>query len=68
MRKIMAKRYSVKKLFLIMSSMGILGASQFTLAGGFQLWEQDGASIGNYHAGRAASAEDASTAYYNPAG
>jgi long-chain fatty acid transport protein len=38
------------------------------LASAFQLWEQDGASVGNYHAGYAAEANDASTAFYNPAG
>ncbi len=37
-------------------------------ASGFQIWEQDGASIGQYHAGYAAEAKDASTAFYNPAG
>ncbi len=39
-----------------------------TWASAFQLWEQDGASVGNFHAGYAAIAEDASTAFYNPAG
>ena len=39
-----------------------------TLASSFQIWEQDGASVGNYHAGYAALAQDASTAFYNPAG
>lgn len=37
-------------------------------ASGFMLWEQDAASLGNYHAGTAAIADDASTAWYNPAG
>lgn len=37
-------------------------------AASFQIWEQDGASVGNYHAGYAALANDASTAFYNPAG
>lgn len=51
-----------------MSAAGIFSVSPFAHAGAFQLWEQDGASIGNYHAGRAAIAEDASTSFYNPAG
>lgn len=46
----------------------VYSLSSTTLASGFQLWEQDGASIGLYHAGYAAWANDASTAYYNPAG
>lgn len=37
-------------------------------ASSFQIWEQDGASVGNYHAGYAALANDASTSFYNPAG
>jgi len=64
----MAKRFTLKRLSLIMTSAGVLGLTQPVMASGFQLWEQDGASIGNYHAGIAASAEDASTAFYNPAG
>ena len=64
----MKKLISFKKVFLLMSVAGMIGVSEKTLAGAFQLWEQDGGSVGNYHAGRAAVAEDASTAYYNPAG
>lgn len=64
----MTKRYYFQRLFLLMSTAGLLAISTQTLAGAFQLWEQDGASVGNYHAGRAAEAPDASTAYYNPAG
>src|SRR5688572_13402266 len=53
--------------FLLASN--ILGLfSSVAFASGFQLWEQDAASIGNYHAGIAAEAADASTAFYNPAG
>lgn len=64
----MAKRFTVRKLSRVMIGAGILAASQLTYAAAFQLWEQDGASVGNYHAGIAAIAEDASTGYYNPAG
>jgi long-chain fatty acid transport protein len=61
----MKKQQVIKKLALIMAVMGVMSNS---LAAGFQLWEQEGASIGNYHAGRAAIADDASTNFYNPAG
>jgi len=37
-------------------------------AAGFQLLEQNVSSLGNAYAGTAASAEDASTIFYNPAG
>lgn len=47
---------------------GILVLSTPVQAAGFQIWEQDGASIANYHAGYAALATDASIAWYNPAG
>lgn len=45
-----------------------LSISNYAIASAFQLWEQDGASIANYHAGYAALANDASIAFYNPAG
>lgn len=61
----MIKRFTVRKLILFMSMIGLSGSS---MAAAFQLWDQDAVSIGNYHAGLAANADDASTAYYNPAG
>mgnify|MGYP001014185737 CR=1 FL=1 len=64
----MSKRLNFQRLFLLMSAAGTLGFTSHAMAAAYQLWEQDGASIGNYHAGRAAEAPDASTAYYNPAG
>ncbi len=65
----MAKRLMMRKLFLSLSIASVLSlASNNAMASAFELWEQDGASVGNYHAGRAAIAEDASTAFYNPAG
>lgn len=39
-----------------------------TFAGGFQTWMQSGESVGNYAAGAAASANDATITFYNPAG
>lgn len=37
-------------------------------AAGFQLFEQNASGLGNAYAGQTASAEDASTIYFNPAG
>lgn len=45
-----------------------LGASSYTYASGFQLFEQNGAGVGDYDSGAAAEAQDASIAWYNPAG
>jgi long-chain fatty acid transport protein len=63
----MSKAFAVRKLVRLMCVVGIVGFSSNVLATSFQLWEQDGASIGDYHAGRAVT-EDATSAYYNPAG
>ena len=38
------------------------------LASGFALTEQNGDGLGNAYAGQAASAQDASTIFFNPAG
>lgn len=57
-----------RRLISILCASGLLSASEQVMASAFQIWEQDGASIGNYHAGYAAAAADASTAFYNPAG
>ncbi len=64
----MAKRFAIKQLVQLMCLGGILGMTSNAMASSFQLWEQDGASIGDYHAGRAAQANNASTSFYNPAG
>lgn len=42
--------------------------SSLAHASAFQIWEQNGAGTGDYHAGGAAIANDASTIFYNPAG
>ncbi len=52
--------WSVASALVVMASNAV--------AGGFGLIEQSGSGLGNAFAGGAASAEDASTIYYNPAG
>ena len=46
----------------------LLAMSGGAAASGFALIEQSGSGLGNAYAGGAASAEDASTIFYNPAG
>lgn len=55
----------LKRLILAASALLL---SNGVIASGFQLWEEGSAGVGNYHAGGAAEADDASTEYYNPAG
>lgn len=62
------KRFYIRPLLIALSAVGISALSLQAFSAGFQLFEQDGASVGNYHAGYAAEAADASTAFYNPAG
>lgn len=63
------KRFTLNKLISVLCVTGLIGSTiNLAQAAGFQLWEQDAASIGNYHAGYAAEINDASTAFYNPAG
>ncbi len=64
----MKKRFVMRRLAITLGTLGILAMPLQAIASGFQLFEQDGASVGNYHAGYAAEADDASTAFYNPAG
>lgn len=64
----MTKRFTVRHLPAMLCALGLMGTSSQAMASAFQLWEQDGASIANYHAGYAALIQDASTAFYNPAG
>lgn len=61
------KRFVTRRLVTILCSAGVLGLSTQAMASSFQLWEQDGVGIGNYHAGYALG-NDASTSFYNPAG
>jgi long-chain fatty acid transport protein len=64
----MMKRFTIRRQIISILTITTAGLASHAFASGFQLWEQDGASVGNYHAGRAAIAEDASTNFYNPAG
>lgn len=61
-------RFTMRRIVVALSIGGMITISAQGFASGFQLWEQDGASVGNFHAGYAALANDASTAFYNPAG
>lgn len=54
-------------IWSVASAMWVMAGSA-AAAGGFSLIEQSGSGMGNALAGGAASAEDASTIYYNPAG
>jgi long-chain fatty acid transport protein len=56
------------KFKIALLSMLILAASSTVYASGFAIIEQSVTGLGSAFAGAAASAEDASTVYYNPAG
>lgn len=62
------KRFKLRHLVTALCAAGSLSITMSAFAAAFQIWEQDGASIGNYHAGYAVLAQDASIAFYNPAG
>jgi long-chain fatty acid transport protein len=64
----MEKRFVVRRLLRLLCAAGVMALANNASAAAFQLYEQDGASVGDYHAGRAAQANDASTSFYNPAG
>ena len=59
------KKYDYVSIFLFTT---LIGLSNYAGASGFALIEQSGSGLGNAFAGSAASAEDASTIFYNPAG
>ncbi len=63
LRKKPAKRYIGGALFCL-----LFGLSSTAFASAYQIWEQNGAGVGDYHAGGAAEANDASTNFYNAAG
>ncbi len=62
------KRFTLRRIMMLLCTSGLVAASSQVMGAAFQLWEQSGASVGNVHAGYAAAAEDASTSFYNPAG
>jgi long-chain fatty acid transport protein len=49
-------------------SLALAGCANFTQAAGFALIEQNASGLGSAYAGQAASAQDASTIFFNPAG
>lgn len=57
-----------KSVIAVGISFALLGVSENSSAGGFQLFEQNAVNMGDFGAGGAAIAEDASTAFFNPAG
>lgn len=65
----MKKRFFSSKELLILSMAGLLASyTGSAAASAFQLFEENGVGVGDFDAGGAAIAEDASTGFYNPAG
>jgi len=61
--------FRVKSLSTAITLSGLLvGMSTSAFASAFQLWETGLSDLGNYHSGTAAIANNATTAYSNPAG
>ena len=57
-----------KNVMVLAIASALGGASGMASAAGFALIEQSGSGMGNAYAGAAATAEDASTVFFNPAG
>jgi long-chain fatty acid transport protein len=57
-----------KNLMVLAVASALSGASGVASAAAFALIEQGGSGMGNAYAGAAATAEDASTVFFNPAG
>jgi long-chain fatty acid transport protein len=57
-----------KSVMALAVTSALCGASGLASAAGFALIEQSGSGMGNAYAGAAATAEDASTVFFNPAG
>src|SRR5215813_6531572 len=57
-----------KKLLSLAVAAAAAGYAAGLQAGGFALIEQNASGLGNAYAGQGASAQDASTIYFNPAG
>lgn len=64
----MVKANIIKLLHNLSKIVFLSGFVSSVFAGGFQLWEQNITNLGNFHAGRAVLAPDASIAFDNPAG
>lgn len=62
------QRHFRKNLMALAIAAALGGASGLASAAGFALIEQSGSGMGNAFAGAAATAEDASTVFFNPAG
>jgi long-chain fatty acid transport protein len=60
-------KFRVKAMAAALGAVGVLGAGQ-AMSAGFQLLEQNASALGNAYSGTAASAEDATTIFFNPAG
>jgi len=59
---------SKQRLMQLAVAAALTGAASSTYASGFQLMEQNASGLGNAYAGQGASAQDASTIFFNPAG
>lgn len=57
-----------RKIIATAVSVALVGTSTTASAAGFALIEQNASGLGNAYAGQAASAQDASTIFFNPAG
>ncbi len=57
-----------RKIIALSVSAALVGTSTTTSAAGFALIELNASGMGNAYAGQAASAQDASTIFFNPAG
>ena len=57
-----------RKVIAVSVSVALVGTTTSAGAAGFALIEQNASGLGNAYAGQAASAQDASTIFYNPAG
>ena len=58
----------MKTITRLIFFLSLVAAPAGVLASGFALTEQNGDGLGNAYAGQAASAQDASTIFFNPAG
>jgi len=64
----MSKRMFRQRAIAVAIGAALAMAGGSAVAAGFQLQEQNASGLGNAYAGQAASAQDASTIWFNPAG